>query len=133
MTDFWKQRHNGTDGYDCPDCHRLLKPKVSQSAKNPGRSFVSCSKDYGGCGLFSFLDEEPRFSAAAGTKSTKRPRADAPVNIVGPVAMQPQAHEQRLAELATTLADVNRGLATVSANQQELKTRMDELIAAFNQ
>ncbi len=45
---YWTERFIADTGmYTCPDCARDLKPKMSNSAKNPGRTFVSCSKDFG--------------------------------------------------------------------------------------
>lgn len=93
--------------YDCAWCDRELKPKMSNSAKNPGRSFVSCSKDHGGCGLFCFLDEQvndkfrPKDASAAAP--TKRAKVDG-TQVIGSINQQPNAVEQRLAELCTELS-----------------------------
>jgi hypothetical protein len=107
---FWKSKFDAAGGmYKCPWCERDLKPKLSQSAKNPGKTFVSCSKDFNGCGLFSFLDAIPDekfnpFTKANGLK--KRARTDdalppsAGTNVMGPVVNQPDVHEKRLAELS---------------------------------
>ena len=108
---FWQQAFNGdTKQYTCPWCARGLKSKVSNSAKNPGRSFVSCSKDYGGCGLFCFLDAMPddkHRPNATGDNSSKRARTDSPRtggnNVIGPIADAPSAHEARLADLAAKI------------------------------
>ena len=56
---FWTARFNAESKmYKCAWCDRDLKSKMSNSAKNPGRGFVSCSKDFGGCGLFCFNGSE---------------------------------------------------------------------------
>jgi hypothetical protein len=78
--------------------------KVSQSAKNPGKAFVACNKDYGGCGLFCFVENEPNEKYNP-NNGFKRPRADGN-NIVGPIAAKPGVHEERLAELATAIDEL---------------------------
>lgn len=92
---FWQQRFNSqVQMYDCSTCSKQLKPLVAGAhTKNAGRSFVSCSKDYGGCGLFCFLDDEPRAFAP------KRARGDGGTNVIGPVANAPSVTDERLAEL----------------------------------
>lgn len=111
-------------GYECPWCQRMLKSKVSNSAKNPGRSFVGCSKEYGGCGLFSFLDAEPdetyrpkegkgADNAVASASAPKRARTEG-TNIVGPIVNRPDVTETRLAELATEVAGLRSELKDLS-------------------
>ena len=104
---FWQNKFNAGNGmYGCSDCSRDLKPKMSNSAKNPGRTFVSCSKDFGGCGLFSFIDEEPRFAGGKAT-GVKRAKPEG-TSVIGPISNAPSAHEERLAELVTEIADLRR-------------------------
>jgi hypothetical protein len=103
--------------YTCPWCKRELKSKISNSAKNPGKSFVSCSKDYGGCGLFCFLNEQPndKFKPAGGDGAPlafKRARAEG-TNVVGPIAAAPNAVEQRVADLAVEVAALRAAIARV--------------------
>jgi hypothetical protein len=111
---YWKNKFDAATGmYKCPWCERDLKPKLSNSAKNPGKTFVSCSKDFAGCGLFSFLDAVPdeKFNPFTKAKGlAKRPRSDdgaqppsAGTNVLGPVVNQPDVHEKRLAELALAI------------------------------
>jgi len=103
--DFWTSKFEQATGtYTCPWCERDLKPKVSNSAKNPGKTFVSCSRDYGGCGLFSFLCDEPNEKFKP--KSGKRARADGGNNIVGPIVNRPTVTDERLAELATKMDEM---------------------------
>lgn len=104
---YWKSKFDAASGmYKCPWCERDLKPKLSNSAKNPGKTFVSCSKDFNGCGLFSFLDAVPneQFNPFTKANGLKRARAEAPpsagTNVMGPVVNQPDVHEKRLAELS---------------------------------
>jgi hypothetical protein len=128
---FWQTQHNKTTGnFDCPWCQRELKSKLSTSAKNPNRVFVSCNKDFGGCGLFSFLDDAPNESFNPNKKfgGQKRARSDAPgTNLVGPVAHQPGAHEQRLAELVTELAALKNSLNTVADKIDHLGGAIGEI------
>lgn len=120
MASYWADKtaqdpQKGT-GYTCPWCQRFLKPKVSTSAKNPGRSFVSCASDYGGCGLFSFLDGVPdeRFNPSKKDKGAplKKAKVDG-TQVVGPIADPPDAVAQRLAELSTEVAGLRSELAQV--------------------
>ncbi len=84
---------------------------------------MSCSKDFAGCGLFSFLDAVPNeqfnpFTKAAGLK--KRARTDdaaappsAGTNVMGPVVNQPDVHEKRLAELALAVDKLSTAVARI--------------------
>jgi hypothetical protein len=107
--EYWNRLFKTESGtYSCPWCQRDLKPKMSNSAKNPGKTFVSCSKDFGGCGLFSFLDQvpneqfNPNKQQQGGFKRAREamPAASAGTNVMGSVANAPTALEQRFAELA---------------------------------
>lgn len=114
---YWAQKFNAeSQMYDCPWCDRTLKAKMSTSAKNPNRTFVSCNKDFGGCGLFSFLDDEPNEqfnpNKKAGGQGQKRARTQG-TNIVGPVVNQPGVHEQRLAELASEVSGLKSMIVEV--------------------
>lgn len=105
---FWSDRFNAAQGYyDCPWCDRTLKPKLSNSAKNPGKTFVSCAKDFGGCGLFCFVDAVPndKFKPGAqqGVKRERSPPRAGGSNIVGPIVNRPDATETRIAELAAAI------------------------------
>lgn len=119
---FWLDRYNEEKKmYVCPWCSRELKAKVSNSAKNPGKTFVGCSKDYGGCGLFSFLDGVPddRYkpkdaNASEPAQKKSRPAPAAPVQVVGPIAAPPDQTAQRLAELATEVTALRSEIAAIS-------------------
>jgi len=127
---FWAARFKADVGnYDCPWCDRVLVPKISKSAANPGKTFVSCSKDFGGCGLFSFLDAPPneKFNPnkKQGFKRTKgEDDADAPrpggSNIVGPIVNAPNVTETRLADLAAEVAGLRSELKLVLAYIKEV-------------
>lgn len=93
--DFWKTRATGDGKYQCTGCTFHLKPFQSKSVKNPGRWFVSCNKEKGGCGVFSFLDEEPKFP-----QGQKRARTGGN-NYTGPIAAAPNVLEERVAQLST--------------------------------
>lgn len=109
---YWDERFVGATGtYTCPWCDRDLKPKVSQSAKNPGKSFVSCSRDYGGCGLFSFLNDQPNEKFKP--NGNKRGRAEGGNNIVGPIVNRPSVTDERLAELATKIDELTTVMHSV--------------------
>ena len=115
---YWRGLFIAASGvYQCPWCSRDLKPKMSNSAKNPGKTFVSCSKDHGGCGLFSFLDQTPneKFNPNKGG-DTKRARTEPTQGnaIVGPVVNRPDAHEVRLAELAAKMDSFATDLRKIS-------------------
>jgi len=97
-TQLWQKQFNATSKeYQCPWCPRQLKCKVSNSANNPGRSFVTCDKKFGGCGLFCFLDAEPndKFRPKEGAAS-----APQGTHVLGPVVNQPHVDQERLAEVA---------------------------------
>ena len=104
---YWSEKWNSEKGmFECPWCQRDLKSKMSTSAKNPNRTFVSCSKDYGGCGLFSFLDDQPNEAFNPNKAgSNKRARSQG-TNVLGPVVNQPAVHEQRLSELAAEIGSL---------------------------
>lgn len=111
MSTYWTEKFNAASGmYQCPWCDRDLKPKVSNSEKNPGRSFVACSKDYGGCGMFSFLDAEP--NAKFKPHGAKRGRVDG-AHVMGGINQAPDQVAQRLAELATEISGVRSEIREV--------------------
>jgi len=116
---FWDARYHAERGdYDCPWCDRTLKHRLSNSVKNPGRTFVSCSKDYGGCGLFCFLDAVPDEKHNPNNKGFKRPATEAPAraggsNIVGPIVSAPNATETRLADLAANVDGLRSDIKAV--------------------
>ncbi len=111
---FWQGQAKGDGDYTCPWCNRDLKSKLSNSAKNPGKVFVSCSADFGGCGLFCFIDKvpddkyKPKNNATSTTKRA-RPEAEGGTQLIGGIAALPNGSEKRLADL---LAEVAR-LATL--------------------
>lgn len=112
---YWTDRYDAnTQMYACPEegCGKTLKCKLSNSAKNPGRTFVSCSSDYGGCGMFCFLNEEPKY---LGRNNNKKARTDNGTQVLGPIVNQPQVHEQRLGELATEVAELRKVISETSA------------------
>lgn len=64
-SEFWKKQFNPATGlYTCTGCGKSLKPAVVTKGKeeNMGKTFLGCSKQdgRGGCGLFSWIDGEPR-------------------------------------------------------------------------
>ena len=121
---YWQARYNAATGmFGCPWCNRELKVKMSTSAKNPNRPFVSCNKDFQGCGLFSFTDDTPNEAFNPNKKQgQKRAKTETQgTNIVGPVANQPGVHEQRLAELAFEMGALKAALVSLEA--EVIKTR----------
>ena len=125
--DYWNAKFDGPSGmYNCPWCPKQLKPTVSKSAKNPGKVFVSCNKDYGGCGLFSFIDKEPNDKFKP--NGTKRERSEsAGTNLVGPVAKRPDVLEIRLGELATEVSELRSRLVESLAKIDEIHTYVKEV------
>jgi hypothetical protein len=99
----WSDQAQGDGNYTCPWCDSTLKPKISNSAKNPGRTFVGCSKDYGGCGLFSFLDDAPNEKFNPNKGGGKRARTGGTM-LTGAVAGLPGADSKRIADMADQLA-----------------------------
>ncbi len=117
----WKARYDEAQKmYKCMWCDRMLKAKVSNSAKNPGRTFVSCSGDHGGCGMYSFLDGAPNEKF----RQAKRARPDDAqtqgTNLVGPIFAQPSATDERLAALATEIAGLRGEIATIAKYIQQV-------------
>lgn len=133
MNAFWlKQRDEATGNYTCPTkgCGRDLKVKLSNSAANPGRSFVSCDPKFDGCGRFCFTDEAPnpkfekKLEAAAKNGGTKRERTDDDAgsggnsknyrvdgtSVTGQVAYPPSATDKRVADLANEVATLRQML-----------------------
>ena len=119
--DFWTARFNEAAGnYGCPWCDRVLVPNLSNSAANPGKTFVSCSKDFGGCGLFSFLHQAPNEKFNPNKKQGVKRAANgdaeptrAGTNIVGPIVNAPNVVETRLADLAAEVAGLRSELKLV--------------------
>jgi len=120
---FWSSRFHADRGdYDCPWCARTLKHKLSNSAKNPGRTFVSCAKDFGGCGMFCFLDAVPdekhnpnkRARSDNGDTSNTGGVRSGGNNIVGPIVSAPNATETRLADLAAEIAALRSEVAKIN-------------------
>jgi hypothetical protein len=125
--EFWTARFNESAGnYGCPWCDRVLVPKLSNSAANPGKTFVSCAKDFGGCGLFSFLNNPPNEKFNPNNKKGVKRAAteDAPraggTNILGPIVNAPDATEARLADLAAEVAGLRSELKVVLAYIKEV-------------
>jgi len=123
---YWSALFVAASGtYQCPWCARDLKPKISNSPKNPGRQFVSCSKDFGGCGLFCFTDELPneKFNPAK-QQGVKRERSAEPAargsNIVGPIVSAPNVTETRLADLAAKIDGLASKIDAVMAYIKEV-------------
>lgn len=111
--------------YNCPWCPRTLKAKLSNSAKNPGRGFVSCSKDHGGCGLFCFTDAIPDdkykpkdANAEAAPAPGKRSRVEG-TQVVGGINNAPNHVEQRLAELCTEISALRTEILAIGAFVKE--------------
>lgn len=124
---YWVDRYVAqSDMYDCPWCPKQLKAKLSgPTAKNPNKEFVSCNKSYGGCGLFCFTDSEPNEKFNPGNKRQKVEAAG--TNIVGPVAMAPGVHEQRLAELATKIDEQSAILASLTVQAKQMEAKIDHM------
>ena len=127
MDSFWESRQTD-EGFTCPgeggNCQRVIKLKTSNTAKNPGREFVACSKDFGGCGLFCFLDERPRLGGGGGGKggasAAKRPRRPGvsdQLTIVenDNVARVPSEAELQLARLQTSCDRIEQQLREIAA------------------
>lgn len=143
VCDYWKARVHDWEGnlsYECPNgCTtnqgntKKLKPKLSKSAKNPNRWFLSCNdKSYNGskpgCGLFCWCDEEPNEQALskrqAGTytdaPSLKRARVDNEGTVVsgsGFVNMPDQCHKD---------------IAKMSAQLDAMQQKLDLLVSIFD-
>ena len=130
MADFWRQRFNTNDNtYECPWCHRGLKSKLSKSAKNPDKVFVSCAKDFGGCGLFCFLDSVPNDKFKPNTN--KRPKTDDDPqpggnNVIGPIVNNPDVHEVRLAELAAKVDNLASQLGKVEEGLRKVLEYLEQ-------
>lgn len=131
MNKFWLDRRDANGGITCPTngCGRELKVKLSNSAANPGRSFVSCDTKFDGCGRFCFVDEAPnpkfekKLEAAAKGGSNKRERTDdgseggnsknyrvEGTSVTGQVAYPPSATDARVADLANEVATLRQML-----------------------
>src|SRR5271167_3937910 len=101
---FWTERFVTADGtYTCPWCAKPLKAKISQSPKNPGKAFVSCNKDYGGCNMFSWLEAEPNEDYKPQgeqpvVKKAKSAAANVVTKVLGPVTKKPNLMEERVGE-----------------------------------
>jgi hypothetical protein len=116
VNDYWAGFASG-DKFGCPWCGLLLKKMVSGAAsKNPGRAFVSCNKDYHGCGLFCFLDDKPneKFNPNNKTGGNKRP---AGTTLAGPVAKAPSVQEDQLARIQTDVTKIKSILCALAAAQ----------------
>lgn len=120
MDAFWQPLRNEDGTITCPSCGKALKAKVSSTPKNPGRSFVGCSKDYGGCGAFGFLDEP---WADKGKSAPKRART-AGTNLVGPIAAAPNATDTRLAELAAKIDQLVTSVEVMGRTVSELSHKI---------
>ena len=127
---YWTEKFQAATGtYQCPWCNRDLRSKISQSAANPGKQFVSCDKKFGGCGMFCFTDALPNEKFNPNKGGVKRERSEEPQprpggnNIVGPIVSAPNVTEVRLAELAAKVD----GLASVLREiQQYIKEVNDQ-------
>ena len=123
---YWLDRYIAEKGmYTCPNCDRELKEKLSQSAKNPGAKFVSCSADYGGCGFFGFLREAPNPKFLKGAKKP----AEAPAAAPAPVSEEIPRKQEMLAavsaalaeELGTDVSAIDRKLASTREDLEDLR------------
>lgn len=109
VNDHWAALANG-DKFGCPWCGLLLKKMVSgPNSKNPGRAFVSCNKDYHGCGLFCFLDDEPNEKFNPNKKAGGNKRA-AGTTLVGAVAKAPSVQEDQLARIQADVTKIKGAL-----------------------
>lgn len=140
MNKFWLDRRDANGNLTCPTngCGRDLKVKLSNSAANPGRSFVSCDTKFDGCGRFCFVDEapNPKFekkleAAAKNGGGNKRERADTDdgnggnsknfrvegTSVTGQVAYPPSVTDARVADLANEVATLRQMML---AQQEQL-------------
>lgn len=142
MHKFWLDKRTPDGNYTCPTngCGRDLKLKTSNSAANPGKTFVSCDEKYSGCGLFCFTFKEPdpkftkKLEATAAAQKRPRDEADADsgsggnsknfrvdgTSVTGQVAYPPSATDARVAELANEVATL----------RQMLQAQVDQLAVA---
>jgi len=115
---YWVDKREG-DGYKCPWCARDLKSKLSKSEKNPDRPFVSCDKKFGGCGLFCFLDDQP--------KEQFNPNKQGGGSIFGgSYAAKPPTENMEIATIKAKIATIESQLATVFADLAQLQGVRDE-------
>jgi len=113
--EYWNSRFLAARGvYQCPWCPEELQPRVSNSAKNPGKTYVACNKERGGCGMFCFLDAEPNEKF---NPNNKRARTDTyqGTTVVGSVANGPNVTDTRIAELATSVAELSKTMTDMYA------------------
>lgn len=123
MATFWAEHQREDGDFDCPGegCGRVLKARMSNTAKNPNRQFVSCGKDFGGCGLFCFTDERPKFTGGKQAQGAqKRARAagySQQLAVVenDQVARIPAEVEVQISRLATAIDRVEQDLRAVKA------------------
>ncbi len=144
MQKFWLDKRTFDGNYTCPTngCGRDLKLKTSNSAANPGKTFVSCDVKFDGCGLFCFTDSEPnpkftkkceaQAKSGGGTKRERTDDADSGsggnsknfrvdgTSVTGQVAYPPSATDARVADLANEVATL----------RQMLQAQVDQLAVA---
>lgn len=112
---YWDDKAEG-DKLACGSCGKLLKVMTSgQHTKNAGRQFVSCNKDYHGCGFFCFIDEAPKSKQGA-----KRGRSDGGTSFTGPVTKAPSGVELRVEELCTEVASLRVSVQNCEAAMRDL-------------
>jgi hypothetical protein len=125
---YWTGKMNQWGSYNCPNgCKtsngnpKTIKPKVvvSTAKGNQGRTFASCSTQYGGCGLFCFTDEEPSDQALSKRQqgSAKRNRSDADGNFTTNNAAMPSNNEKLLADLSAKLDALDAKVSQLLGNR----------------
>lgn len=130
MASFWAEHQRDDGDFDCPTegCGRVLKVRVSNTAKNPNRQFVSCAKDFGGCGLFCFTDERPKFGGGKSAQKRARPGGNGYSGQLAVVetpeaARIPSDVEVQLARLATAVDRVEQELRAVKTLLEKQQTK----------
>lgn len=107
--DDWTAKVCADGMFECPNpqCGNRLKVRISQTAKNPNRPFISCNKKYG-CGeFFGFLDAP--FKGFSGSNKRQRNEGN---GAIASARMPDECHKaivdmaQRLQRMERVLDDV---------------------------
>ena len=121
VCNYWVTKRDG-DGYKCPWCARDLKSKLSKSEKNPDRPFVSCDKKFGGCGLFCFLDDQPKEQFNPNKQGGAGKTGGGNV-FGGSYAAKPPAENMEIAALKAKVATLESQIATIFSDISSLSAR----------
>lgn len=119
----WDELYDArSDKYSCFVCGKQAQHSVSKTEKNPGREFVSCNKQRGGCGWFNWMDEQPKAGGfGGGGAATKRQRVTVDQ---GASAAMPTSDAVDMGRVITQLSDVTARLVTL----QETVDRMVQIL-----